>query len=133
MRSFIFHYVVTLMVFLAIDFTWLSVMGPKFYAAELGGLLREKPNLGIAFLFYVIFVLGLLVFVIQPALGSPQIWHAIGLGALFGLVAYSTYDLTNLATVKGFTAKVAIVDMVWGAALSAAVTGISLWIFRILK
>jgi uncharacterized membrane protein len=133
MRQFFLQYGVALAVFLAIDFVWLSIMGPRFYAPELGKLLLDRPNLPIAFIFYLIFVLGLLVFVIHPAIGAASVWPAIGLGALFGLVAYSTYDLTNLATVRGFTVKVAVVDMLWGMGVSAAVTGISLWLYRVLK
>lgn len=133
MRNLILQYGVALVVFLAIDFTWLSIMGPRFYTPELGALLRDRPNFAVAFVFYMIFVLGLMVFVIHPAINAASVWPALGLAALFGLVAYATYDLTNLATVKGFTAKVAVVDMLWGMGVSVAVTAISLWLYKVMK
>jgi uncharacterized membrane protein len=127
------HYVVVLVVFLAIDATWLSTAGRTVYVAEIGQLLRDKPNFTVAFLFYAIYALGLLVFVVSPHLSSPGLGKAILYGGFFGLVAYATYDMTNLATVKGFTTKIAIIDMIWGTVLSAAVSGLSVWLIRLMK
>lgn len=97
----------------------------KFYKSQIGSLLLDKPNMAPAFIFYGIYVIGIVTFVITPALEKGSLASAIGYGALFGLVAYATYDLTNLATIKGFTTKVVVVDLVWGAFITAAVAGIT--------
>jgi uncharacterized membrane protein len=133
MRLLIIHYIVVLTIFLAIDFAWLSTAGRTLYVAEIGGLLRDRPNFAVAFAFYAVFALGLLLFVVEAALPSSTIARAMMWGGFFGLVAYATYDLTNLATMKGFTARIALIDMAWGAALSAAVSGLSLLAIRSLK
>ena len=121
MKQFIVEYVTAAVLFLGADFLWLRNMGPTFYAAELGGLLRDQPDLVVAVGFYLLFVAGLVFFVIHPAMESKPLLAVAASGAFFGLIAYATYDLTNLATIKGFTAKVAAVDMVWGAVLSGTV------------
>lgn len=133
MRLHIIHYLIVLSVFLAIDFLWLSTIGRSFYVQEIGTLLRDRPQLGVAFAFYALYALGLMFFVIEPAVGSELSWRTLAIGGFFGLIAYATYDLTNLATIKGFTWRVALVDMLWGAALSAAVSIVSLWVFKVLR
>lgn len=122
MRQFFFEYVTAALLLLAADVIWLRSMGPTFYASELGGLLRDQPDLAVATGFYLLYVAGLVVFVIHPGMASASLLTVALQGAFFGLVAYATYDLTNLATIRGFTAKVAVVDMAWGAALSSAVS-----------
>ncbi len=121
MKQIVFEYLTAAVLFLAADFVWLRSMGPTFYAAELGGLLREQPDLLVAVGFYLLFVAGLVFFVIHPSMAGKPLWTVAATGAFFGLIAYATYDLTNLATVKGFTARVAVVDMAWGAVLSGSV------------
>jgi len=108
-----------------LDYLWLGFIAKNLYSSELGKLLLEKPNMVAALAFYFIYVVGVVVFVISPALASGSLWSAVGYGALFGLVAYATYDLTNLATVNGFTLKVALIDMCWGAFITAATSGIT--------
>jgi uncharacterized membrane protein len=126
MRLYVIHYCIVLAIFLAVDFAWLSTAGRGIYVNEIGGLLRDRPNFLVAFLFYALFAAGLLVFVIEPAATSGLSKSALVLGGFFGLVAYATYDLTNLATLKGFTTKIALIDMLWGTVLSAGVTALSL-------
>jgi uncharacterized membrane protein len=126
-------YIVALLIFLALDAIWLTTMGKPFYAAELGTLLREKPDFVSAFGFYLLFIAGLVVFVINPSLASGKMAHAVIFGAFFGLVTYATYDMTNLATMKGFTTRVAVVDMIWGAALSSSVSALTFLIVRALR
>lgn len=104
-----------------LDFLWLTVVAKKLYAQELGSLLLAKPNMGAALAFYAIYLIGVVAFVIVPALDKGSWLHALGFGALFGLVAYATYDLTNLATLKGFSSKIVAIDLLWGALLTAAV------------
>jgi len=117
-------YLAALVGFLAIDGVWLAVIARGFYRDQLGFLLREQPNWWAAGAFYLLFVAGLLVFAVLPGLQAGSVWRALLLGAFFGLVTYATYDLTNLATVKGWPWIVSVVDMVWGALLAASVCGI---------
>jgi uncharacterized membrane protein len=112
------------------DALWLTVVASKFYKSQIGSLLLEKPNMTAAIIFYVIYVVGVVAFVISPALEKGSWQYALGYGALFGFVAYATYDLTNLSTLKGFTLKVVIVDMIWGVCLTAAVSVIAYGIIR---
>ena len=106
-----------------LDFVWLGFVAKKLYYGEMGKILLEKPNMPPALLFYAIYVIGVVVFVVSPALEKGSLLHALGFGALFGLVAYATYDLTNLATLKGFSPKIVVIDLLWGMALTAAVAG----------
>jgi uncharacterized membrane protein len=120
-------------VFLAIDAVWLTNAGRLIYVPEIGSLLRDKPNLAVAFIFYAIYALGLYVFVITPQLETQGLSKAFLYGGFFGLVAYATYDFTNLATLKGFTTRIAMIDLAWGTVLSASVSAISVWAIRLLK
>ncbi len=106
-------------IFLAIDFVWLSLVAKNFYRKELGPLMLANPNFVAAGIFYVIFTVAAVMFVIQPAVEKGSWQHALGYGALFGLVTYATYDLTNLATLKGFSPKLVVVDLIWGTSVSA--------------
>jgi uncharacterized membrane protein len=111
-------YLVTLAVFVGIDLVWLGFIAKSFYTAEIGALLDEKMSVPAAVSFYVIYAAGLMFFAIQPSLAMGGWPRALMLGGLFGLVAYATYDLSNLATLRGWSVKLSIVDMMWGAALS---------------
>lgn len=113
-----------------IDAVWLSVVANKFYKSQIGPLLLDKPNLVAAVAFYLIYVLGIVVFALAPALNAGSWKMAVGLGALFGFTAYATYDLTNLSTLKGWPVKLVIVDMVWGTVLTGAVALIAYWILH---
>ena len=104
-----------------IDALWLSVVANRFYKSQLGPMLLEKPNMISAIIFYVIFVVGVVVFAVLPAVQTGDWKIALGLGALLGLVTYATYDLTNHATLKGFPLTVVVVDIIWGVVLTATV------------
>ena len=120
--SQIYLYLICLGTFLAIDFFWLGVVAKKFYRQELGELMAESTNWTAAFGFYLLFIVGVLVFVVNPAVEKGSLARSIGLGFLFGLISYATYDLTNLATLSGWPLKVTGVDLVWGGVLSAIVS-----------
>lgn len=122
MRTNLILYGITLLVFLAIDAVWLGLIAPGFYQRHLGFLLREQPDWLAAGLFYPLFIAGLLVFAILPARQSGSAGKAVRLGAFFGLVTYATYDLTNMATIEGWSWLVTGVDLAWGAALAAVVS-----------
>ena len=108
-----------------LDFVWLGYIAKKLYYGEMGAILLEKPNMVAALLFYVVYVIGVVVFVINPALVKDSLLYAAGYGALFGLVAYATYDLTSLAVVKCFSVKVVVIDLLWGMALTAVVSSVA--------
>ena len=127
---FIKLYLIALPVFLGIDMIWLTLIAKNFYAKQIGFLMAKNPNLLAALIFYLIFIAGLVFFVITPAL-DKKIWtQALLAGAFFGLVTYATYDLTNLATVKDWPLIITIIDLVWGMAVSAAVSVITFLLAR---
>ncbi len=119
MSRYLFAYVATALAFCALDFAWLGLVAPAFYKAQLGPLLLAKPNLAPALIFYVLYVAGLVIFCVMPGVEAASWLKAGALGALFGLVAYATYDLSNLATLRDWTTRLSIVDMCWGSAASA--------------
>jgi uncharacterized membrane protein len=123
-------YLSTLLIFLAIDMVWLGLVARGFYQKHLGFLLRADPNWPAAITFYLLFVLGLLVFVVIPCLRGGSTRKVLILGALFGLVSYATYDLTNLATVRNWPGIVTAVDLVWGGFLAATVSYLGLVVGR---
>lgn len=125
---FLKTYLITLPVFLAIDLVWLSLIARKFYAQHLGYLMKTDVNFAAAGLFYLLFVVGLVVLAVLPALEKNSWPLALFFGALLGLISYATYDLTNLATIKDWPLVVTIVDMVWGTVLGASVSLISYFI-----
>lgn len=116
-------WIASAVLFLMIDMVWLLGLGRRFYMAEIGDLLASQPNLAAAALFYVLYITVLMIMVIWPAFQAQSALYAVRYGALLGLLAYGTYDLTNLAVMKGFTVRIALIDMVWGMALTAAVSG----------
>jgi uncharacterized membrane protein len=118
-------YLVTLALFVGIDFVWLGFIAKRFYSAEIGILLAEKMNFPAAASFYLIYAAGLMFFAVQPGLTAGGWYRAAMLGGLFGFVAYATYDLSNLATLRGWSTKLAMVDMVWGAVLSGSTAAIA--------
>ena len=115
-------YGITLAVFFLIDMVWLGVVAKGFYRKHLGAMLSPKVNWAAAILFYLVFIAGLLVFVVKPALAAGAPVRALAFGALFGLISYATYDLSNLATLKDWPVIVTIVDLVWGTVLGGVVS-----------
>lgn len=124
------QYLIVLVVFFAVDLVWLGVIAKDLYAKHLGHLMAKSVNWPAALIFYLIFILGLLVFVIQPALVEGSLLKALGMAALFGLVTYATYDLTNLATLRDWPILITVIDLTWGTALSTLVTLISVLILK---
>jgi uncharacterized membrane protein len=116
---------IALPVFFAIDMVWLGFIAKNFYAKQIGGLMRPDINWTAAIIFYLIFIAGLVVFVITPAVLKSSWSHAVLMGAFFGFVCYATYDLTNLAVAKDWPVLVTIIDLIWGAVLAASVSVIT--------
>jgi uncharacterized membrane protein len=109
---------VTFIVMIAIDLLWLGVIAKNLYAEGMGDLMSPTPRLGVAALFYLMYPIGLVIFAVMPGATGDGVARAAMLGALFGLFAYSTYDLTNLAVVRDFPAKLAFIDIAWGTVVS---------------
>jgi len=115
-------YIAILIAFFAIDMVWLGLVARTFYRKQLGFLLSPNTNWVAAIIFYLLFIGGILVFVVLPGLEDNSLKTTILRAALFGLVTYATYDLTNLATVKDWPLLVTVVDLAWGTILSIAVS-----------
>ena len=123
----VYLYVLTIPVFFILDMIWLGVVAKDFYRNQIGFLLGPV-NWTAAIVFYLLFIVGILVFAVLPALDARSLTKAIVLGMFFGFVAYATYDLTNLATTKDWPLTVTLVDMLWGAVLSGSVATASYFI-----
>jgi uncharacterized membrane protein len=118
MKSLAIAYVATLVSFLAIDAVWLGLVAGKMYREKLGDLMLPSPNLGIAAIFYLFFAVAIVILAVKPGLDGGSLWVAIGCGALLGLAAYGTYDITNLSTLKNWPASLVVIDMIWGTVLT---------------
>ena len=114
MRPYAIAFIFTTVVFLALDFVWLGFVAKDFYRTQIGPVLLENPLLGVAFAFYLLYAIGIVTFAVMPALEADSWVRAMTSGALLRLIAYSTYDLTNLATLRGWSAKLALIDLAWG-------------------
>lgn len=114
-------YAIALPVFFAIDIFWIGFIARDFYKNQIGFLMKPDVNWTAAIIFYLLFLLGLVVFVIAPSVEKKEWTRALWMGAFFGLITYATYDLTNLATLKDWPVKMVVVDMLWGTVLSASV------------
>lgn len=120
MLKYVVAYVVTAVVFLGLDALWLTRVALDMYRREIGSMLLDRPSLPVAGVFYLIFVLGIVVLAIAPAINGGGGWQgAMVAGAVLGLVAYGTYDITNFSTLKNWPLSVTLVDLAWGTALTA--------------
>ena len=116
-----------------LDVLWLWLVVGRLYRAELGSLMRTEVAMLPAVAFYLIYIVGIVVFAVLPALASGSLLRAAGLGALLGFIAYCTYDLTNLATLNGWPVKVAMLDIAWGTFISALAAVGGTWAVRWLR
>jgi len=124
MHRLVIAYASTLVTLLAIDALWLTVLMGSTYRSYLGDLMLSQPKLLPAALFYLIYAAGLVAFAALPGTREGGWKHAATMGALLGLVAYATYDLSNLATLRGWPLPLTVIDIAWGAALSAVAAGV---------
>jgi uncharacterized membrane protein len=127
-RMFVVAFAVTAVVFLILDAIWLGVISRNLYQREIGALLLPKPNFGAAAVFYVIYIAGLVYFCVAPGVTGEGAMRGLVNGAVFGIVAYATYDLTNLATLKGWSTTLVFIDVAWGAVASAIASAIAVTI-----
>jgi uncharacterized membrane protein len=126
----IYLYILTVPVFFGIDMIWLGIVAKGFYRNNLGHLLRPDINWAAALIFYLLYIVGILIFATLPALEKNSLRQAVVMGGLFGFFAYATYDLSNLATLRGWPVNVVFMDIIWGMALTASVAASSFFIGR---
>jgi uncharacterized membrane protein len=132
MKALLVSIIASTVSFLAIDAVWLSTMAKRFYAPNIGHLLAESPKFGPAIAFYALYIFGVVFFVVSPALGNGAGLFKIFLsGAILGVVAYGTYDLTNQATLKDWPLLVTVVDLFWGALLTGFVSVVAVLCVRV--
>ncbi len=133
MKSLVVGYLVALAALSVLDALWLGVVSREFYKARLGQLLLDRPLWSVAILFYLIHAAGIAVFAVPPAVAAGT-WTAAALyGALFGFSVYAAYDITNLATLRGWPMVVSLVDLVWGTAVTAVATFAAFLVVRSLQ
>jgi uncharacterized membrane protein len=125
MRIYIIAYVTAAIVMAGLDFTWLRLTVDAVYQPAIGSLMADKPNMVAAVAFYVMYVFGVLIFAVRPGLAAGAWQTGLLFGALFGLFAYGTYDLTNMATLKVWSLKVTLIDMAWGTVLTGTAAAVS--------
>jgi uncharacterized membrane protein len=118
MLKYFVAYAVTATVFLLVDMVWLGFAAKAFYRTNIGALLADQINIAAAVIFYLLYIVGIVIFAISPALESGSWRTSLIMGSLFGFFAYATYDMTNLATLRDWPVAVAVVDMAWGAFLT---------------
>ena len=130
MKSLVISFFFAATIFIIIDAIWLMITVKLFYKPLLGSLLLDKPILWAAILFYLIYMFGLMIIIIQPALEKESIFHAFWTGIIFGVVAYGTYNFTNMATVKNWSPYVVFVDTIWGGLLSGSSAALGIFISK---
>jgi len=127
---FLKYYLIAFVVFLVIDLIWLGLIAKNLYSNYLGSLMAPRVNWVAAILFYLLFIVGLVFSVITPAVEKQSRSYALLVGMLFGLITYATYDLTNLATLKGWPLTITIIDLAWGSTLGGLVSLITYWMVK---
>jgi uncharacterized membrane protein len=126
--TYVATYLASLIVFLGVDMVWLSTMASRVYRPIMGDIALQGANLAPAVAFYVLYPVGLVIFVILPALKAGNIQAALIYGALFGFFTYATYDLTNQATLRNWTLQLSLIDMAWGTVLAAVAAAAGFWV-----
>lgn len=131
MINYLYAFITSVITMTVLDAAWLGLIAPAFYKKHIGFIMADKPNWLAAIAFYLVFILGVTVFVVYPGWKNVDSLVKIGLlGALFGLVTYATYDLTNQATLKNWPYIVTIVDLLWGTTLTAVVSIVAVSMLR---
>lgn len=130
MKAILAAWAATVVAFLAVDALWLGVLARNFYRQELGDLMLDRPRLGIAALFYLLYAAAIIILAAMPAARTGSWLGAAGLGAVLGLAAYGTYDITNISTLKNWPVTMSLVDIAWGTALTAMAAVVGFAVLR---
>ena len=126
--EYLLSYLAALVLFIAIDLVWIKAVMRPIFERSVGGMMLPDPHMGAALAFFVLYQAGLLYFAVIPAAEAGSWIVAAGHGALLGLIAYGSYETTNLATLKGWTVKMAFVDISWGVTLSAVIATVGYFV-----
>ena len=129
-KQLIISFIFVSTIFLIVDVIWLSITVKSVYKPNLGDLLNDKPVLWAAVLFYIIYMIGLTLIIIKPALASNSVLQAFWTGVIFGIVAYGTYNLTNMATVKNWSSTIVWIDMLWGGLLTGSSSAAGIYLTK---
>ncbi|NTF30778.1 DUF2177 family protein [Rhizobium skierniewicense] len=129
--DYLIAYVGTAIVFFGFDFLWLSKLAIGFYRREIGGLMLAEPNFAAAGIFYLFYIAGIVYFAVAPALNGDGWQSALVSGAILGFISYGTYDMTNLSTLKGWSLKMCVVDIIWGTVLTGAAAVGGYWLVQL--
>ena len=129
-KSLIISFFFVSTIFLVVDLIWLSITVKSLYRPALGDLLKDKPVIWAAVLFYIIYMIGLSLLILKPALANDSILQALWMGIVFGVVAYGTYNLTNMATIKNWSASIVCIDMIWGGILTGFSSAVGIYLTK---
>ena len=129
-KSLIISFIFVSTIFLIIDVLWLSITVKSLYRPALGDLLKDKPVMWAAVLFYIIYMIGLALIILKPALANDSILQALWTGVVFGVVAYGTYNLTNMATIKNWSPSIVWIDMIWGGLLTGFSSAVGIYLTK---
>ena len=129
-KSLIISSIFVSIIFLIIDIVWLSITVKSLYRPALGTLLKDTPVMWAAILFYIIYMIGVALIILKPALANDSIFQALWTGFVFGVVAYGTYNLTNMATVKNWSSSIIWIDMIWGGSLTGFSSAIGIYLTK---
>ena len=129
-KLLIISFIFVSIIFLIIDVLWLSITVKSLYRPALGDLLKDTPVMWAAVLFYIIYMIGLALIILKPALANDSILQALWTGVVFGVVAYGTYNLTNMATVKNWSASIVWIDMLWGGFLTGFSSAVGIYLTK---
>ena len=130
MKVLLISFLFASFIFLIVDILWLLFTVKSFYRPNLGSLLTDKPVMWASILFYLVYMIGLTILVLQPALDHRSVFKTFWLGIVFGVVAYGTYNLTNMATIKNWSINVVVVDMIWGGILTGSSSALSIYLTK---
>ena len=130
-KLLIISFIFVSIIFLIIDVLWLSITVKSLYRPALGDLLKDKPVMWAAILFYIIYMIGVALIILKPALANDSIVQALWTGVVFGIVAYGTYNLTNMATVKNWSASIVWIDMLWGGFLTGFSSAVGIYLTKV--
>ena len=130
-KLLIISFIFVSIIFLIIDVLWLSITVKSLYRPALGDLLKDKPVMWAAVLFYIIYMIGVALIILKPALANDSILQALWTGVVFGVVAYGTYNLTNMATIKNWSASIVWIDMIWGGLLTGFSSAVGLYLTKV--
>jgi uncharacterized membrane protein len=130
--TFLKLYGLAFVVFFAIDLFWLGVVAKNLYQKQIGHLLKADVNWVAAIVFYLLFIAGLVFFVLLPNAVDSNVWKVLLTGAAFGFITYATYDLTNLATLKDWPLQITIIDLAWGTFLGASTSALAYTLYNLI-